>query len=50
MFTERYALSPYIKQIRLVLKGLISAKLEVRVQPHWPAAIHPGRELHVSIG
>ena len=25
MFTARYVLSPYIKQTRLVLKGLISA-------------------------
>jgi hypothetical protein len=31
VFTARYALSPYIKQIRFVFKGLISATVEDRV-------------------
>jgi hypothetical protein len=50
VFTARYGLSPYIKQTRLVFKGLISAVVGGRGQPHWPAAIHPGRETRVSIG
>jgi len=50
VFTARYALSLYIKQTRLVLKGLNSAKLEVSVQLHGPAAMHPGKEPQVSIG
>jgi hypothetical protein len=32
VFTERYALSPYIKQIRFVFKGLITSKA-VRFKP-----------------
>jgi hypothetical protein len=29
VFTARYALSPYLKQIRFVFKGLISFKFEI---------------------
>jgi hypothetical protein len=31
VFTARYALSPYIKEIRFVFKGLISPSLEANI-------------------
>jgi len=42
VFTARYALSPYIKQTRFVLKGLISAKLEARGQASRAGCYSPG--------
>jgi hypothetical protein len=43
LFTARYALSPYVKQIRFVFKGLISTLDVMDCQRHLPAFLPPER-------
>jgi hypothetical protein len=58
VFTARYALSPYIKQIRFVFKGLIHVTVlffPLHTAPQWArgpslSRIHDHTQTHTTLG